>query len=76
MTQTEANEKFKPVEIDFAEVYSLKVQLIWFGFTFATVSPICLLFAMIGIMISFFLQKILYTRYYSIPEYGAPRINS
>ena len=76
MTQTEANENFMAPRIEFVEAYTIKIQLIWFGFAFATVIPISLPIAMLGIMLSYWLQRLLYCKCYSIPEYGGPRINS
>ena len=74
MTQKEANGEFKSPYIKFYEGYSIKVQLMWFGFAFSTVSPVCLPISGVGILLSYFLQKAEYAKIYSIPGYGASRI--
>lgn len=61
--------------ISFVELYVGLVQLVWFGFIFGTVSPICLLFALIGVFFNFVIEKIMFFKKYSIPEYGSNRIN-
>lgn len=50
--------------------------MVWFGFLYAVVSPICLFIALIGLILYYTYQRALFNSKYSIPAYIGPRLNS
>ena len=48
----------------------------WFSLLFGVISPICLLFGAISLVIHYNFERFLVSQKYSIPEYGGPRLNS
>lgn len=55
--------------------YAFNVKMVWFGFLYGVVSPICILVAAMGMVISYFGERLLFNSKYSIPFYGRSRIN-
>lgn len=74
-TQTEASYKFKGTSIPFVKAYCFVIKMVWFGFLYGVVSPLCTFIATIGMLLFYLFEKILYNSKYSIPFYGGPRIN-
>lgn len=60
----------------FVVGYSRNVIIVWFGFLYGVVSPICVAIATIGMFLYYTYQRILFNYRYSIPIYGGPRINT
>lgn len=60
----------------FTSSYAHIVEMVWFGFVFAVVSPICTLIAVSGMVLFYFYEKALFNSKYSIPIYLGPRLNS
>lgn len=75
MTQTEASNKLKGAEVSFAKRYAFNVKMVWFGFLYGAVSPICIFVAFIGMLLSYFSERALFNSTYSIPFYSRSRIN-
>lgn len=56
--------------------YAHNVKIVWFGFLYGVVSPICVAIATVGLFLSYFFERILFNSKYSIPVYGGPRTNA
>ena len=52
------------------------VKIVWFGFLYGIVSPICVAIGLIGLVLYYFYQRYLFNSKYSIPVYGGSRLNS
>lgn len=52
------------------------VKIIWFGFLYGVVSPICIAISLVGLILYYLYQRSLFNSKYSIPIYGGPRLNS
>lgn len=52
------------------------ILIVWFGFLYGIVSPICVVIGLIGLVLYYFYQRSLFNSKYSIPIYGGSRLNS
>lgn len=74
-THSEALKKFIGVHVPFVKCYAFNVKMVWFGFLYGVVSPICVFIAFIGMVMTYFFERALFNSKYSIPFYSGPRIN-
>lgn len=56
--------------------YAHQIKIVWFGFLYGVVSPICVFIALIGLILYYNYQRALFNSRYSIPPCIGPRINS
>ena len=75
-TQTEAYKTFKNIEVPFVQSYAHNVKIFWFSFIYGVVSPMCVVIGLVGMVMHYIYQKMLFNSKYSIPVYGGSRINS
>lgn len=66
----------KGKELPTAWAYSLNTKLVWFGFIYGIISPICLAIATLGMFLHWKYEKVLMNYRYSIPPYGGIKINN
>jgi hypothetical protein len=74
-TQSQALRKFVGFPVPFVKCYAWNVKIIWFGFLYAVITPISVFIAFVGMTMSYYFERYLFNRKYSIPFYGGPRIN-
>lgn len=74
-TQTQANRNYSGSEVPFVTGYAHLVKIVWFGFLYAVISPICLLVAAAGIFYFYITERLLFHYRYSIPRYGGVKLS-
>lgn len=52
------------------------VKIVFFGFLYGVVSPICVAISLVGLILYYLYQRSLFNSKYSIPIYGGSRLNS
>ena len=62
--------------LGYVNHFVFTLRSFWFSLVFSIISPICLLFGLIGLIINYLIEKYLISQRYSIPEYGGYRLNS
>lgn len=55
--------------------YSHIVKIVWFGFVYGIVSPICIAIATVGIFVFYLFERVLFNYRYLIPKYGGSKLN-
>lgn len=67
-TQMELNELFLGPEVDMPNKYAYILKTLWLTALYAPLIPIVVVISMFGIILNYFIEKILYTRSYSLPN--------
>lgn len=74
-TQTQACRDYSGPEVPIVSGYAHLIKIVWFGFIYAVVSPICLPIAALALLIFYTTERILFHYRYSISTYGGPKLN-
>lgn len=73
-TQYKVNHMMRGVELILESKCAGAIQLMWFGFIFSVISPLCLPISTIGLFLMCIYERILFNSRYRIPKYTGIRV--
>lgn len=74
-THTQALSKYIGIQVPFVKCYAFNVKMVWFGLVYGIVTPISIFIVFIGMLMTYFFERVLFNSKYSIPFYSGPKIN-
>jgi hypothetical protein len=74
-TQLEANETFEGPKAEIPYKYAYIIKTIWLTAFYCPIVPIVVVFSFIGLLLNYFIEKILYGSTYSIPNMLSSMVN-